>query len=138
MLNIELIKKIKLIYLIVKNLPYSGFSVPYVTIFLKNLLYLLLNRCDLKLKPVFICFYFTGFWFHAFARTFPCCCCSFSLVIDIKSTKKMVKASLSRVAIKRICFHITLNQMSVNENLLWPMDYTALNIYSRVCVMKVS
>ena len=50
MFNIRLIiKKIKLIWLIVKKkLPCSRFSVPYATIFLNNLLHLLLNRCDLK------------------------------------------------------------------------------------------
>ena len=30
----------------------------------------------------------TGFWFPAFARIFPCCCCYFSLVIEFNSSKK--------------------------------------------------
>ena len=32
-------------------------------------------------------------------------------------------------------FYITFYQMSDNENLLWPMNYTVLNICSRVCAM---
>ena len=50
--------------------------VPYVTVFLNNFLHLLLNRCDVKLKPILIdcsVFYFTGFRFHAFSLTFPFC-----------------------------------------------------------------
>ena len=35
-------------------------------------------------------------------------------------------------------FYITFYQMSDNENLLWPMDYTFLNICSCVCVMRAS
>ena len=85
-----------------KNVPYFPFSVPYVTIFINNFLHLLLNRCDVKLKPVLIdCSVFTslGSFFNAFVRTFLCCCCCchFSLVTDIKSTKKMEKATLSRL-----------------------------------------
>ena len=65
-----------------------------------NFLHLLLNRCDVKLKIILIdcsVFYFTGFRFHAFSRTFPFCCCYFFLVIYIKSTKKMVRTTLSRL-----------------------------------------
>ena len=34
--------------------PYFPFSVPYGKIFFNNFLHLLLNRCDVKLNPVFI------------------------------------------------------------------------------------
>ena len=83
-------------------------------------------------------FYFTGFWFHAFSRKFPCCCFYFSLVIDIKSTERNCESYSFAIAINLLeVFHKTFYQMSGNENLLWPMDYTALNIHSRVYVMKV-
>ena len=56
MFNIRLIIKKNEVNLVncKKKLPCSRFSVPYATIFLNNLLHLLLNRCDLKLKPVLI------------------------------------------------------------------------------------
>lgn len=38
-----------------------------------------------------ICFYFTGFWFHAFSWAFPCCFRYFSLVIDSRLLKKWWK-----------------------------------------------
>ena len=37
-----------------KKCTYFPFSVPYVSIFINNFLHLLLNRCDVKLKPVLI------------------------------------------------------------------------------------
>ena len=41
----------------------------------------------------------------------------------------------------RDCYRVSLKSLSQNlssENLLRPMDYTALNIYSRVRVMRLS
>ena len=44
-----------------KNVPYFPFSDPYVTIFINDFLHLLLNRCDVKLKPALIdCSVFTS------------------------------------------------------------------------------
>ena len=98
-----------------KKIP---FFLPYVTVFLNNFLHLLLNRCDVKLKPFLIdcsAFYFTRFWFHIFSRTFLFCCCYFSLVIYIKSTKKNCKSYSFAIAIKWIwrVFHKTFHQMKV-------------------------
>ena len=46
---------IKLIVTVLKKTVYLlSFSIPYVTIFINNFLHLLLNRCDVKLKPVLI------------------------------------------------------------------------------------
>ena len=56
MYNIKLI-----VTVLKKGVPYFPFSVPYVTIFINNFLHLLLNRRDVKLKPVLIdCSVFTS------------------------------------------------------------------------------
>ena len=89
-----------------KKLPCSRFSVPYTSFFLNNLPPIFSDSLWFKVKIYFdwlIYFYFTGFWFNAFSRTFPCCCCYFSLVIDIKSTEKNCESYSFANAIKRIC-----------------------------------
>ena len=102
--------------------------VPYVTVFLNNFLHLLLNRsrCDVKLKPILIdcsVFYFTGFRFHAFSRTFPFCCCFFSWLSILSQLKKMVRV---RVNLRSLSQNLSSDKGT--ENLLWPMDYTARKI----------
>ena len=49
--------------------------------------------------------------------------------------KKIVKATLSRLLSRELK---SLSQNLSSQNLLRPMDYTALNIYSRVRVMRLS
>ena len=51
----------------------------------------------------------------------------------------MVKATLSRLLSREFEESFTIfQQMSGIENLLRPVDYTALNVYCRVRVMKLS
>ena len=116
--------------------------VPYVTVFLNNFLHLLLNRCDVKLKPILIdcsVFYFTGFRFHAFSRTFPFCCCYFFLVIYIKSTKKNGKSYSFAIAIKWIwrVFHKTFHQMKLPRTYSGPWT-TLLVTFSLVFMLWTS
>ena len=84
---------IKLIVTVLKKK--NPFSLPYVTIFLNNFPYLLLNPHKKKRGKLLF----------------------------------------------RDCYRVSLKSLSQNlssENLLRPMDYTALNIYSRVRVMRLS
>ena len=54
--------------------------------------------------------------------------------------KKMVKATLLRLLSSKFedFFYLTFHQISGIENLLWPMEYNAFNIHSRVRVMEPS
>ena len=84
-----------------KSVSYFPFSVPYVTIFINNFLHLLLNRCDVKLPPVLIdCSVFTSlgsFFMHLSEHFFVVVVVIFPWLLNIKSTKKMEKATLSRL-----------------------------------------
>ena len=69
--------------------------------FIKKFLHLLLNRCDVKLKPVLIdCSVFTSlgsFFMHLSEHFFVVVVVIFPWLLNIKSTKKMEKATLSRL-----------------------------------------
>ena len=62
------------------------------------------------------------------------------MVNDIKSILKNGESNSFAIAIKWIWrfFYLTFYQISGIENLLWPMEYNAFNIHSRVRVMKPS
>ena len=137
MYNIKLI-----VTILKKKCTYFPFSVPYVTIFINNFLHFLLNRCDVKLKPVLIvCSVFAslGSGFMHLPEHFLVVVVIFPWLLILSPLKKWWKL------IFRDCYQVNLkillhnlHQMSGIENLLWPLDYTDLNIYSRVCVMKLS
>ena len=105
-----------------KKIP---FSVPYVTIFLNNFLHLLLNRCELSWKHFWLTALFLLHWVLVSCISPNI---SFLLLLFFPGYIKWAW----RV------FHKTFYQMSIIENPLGPIDYTVLNIYCRVRVMRLS
>ena len=107
MFNIRLIIK--------KKLPCSRFSVPYATIFLNNLLHLLLNRCDLKLKPLLIdwsVFTSLGSGFMHFPEHFLVVVVIFLWLLISSPPKEIVKATLSQLLSSEFAWSLSQNLLS--------------------------
>ena len=100
-----------------KNVPYFPFSDPYVTIFINNCLHLLLNRCDVKLKPVLIdCSVFTSlgsFFMHLSEHFFVVVVVIFPWLLTLSPLKKW------RKLLFRDCYQVNLkillHTLSSNE-----------------------
>ena len=135
---------IKLIVTVLKKFP---FSVPYVTVFHNNFLHLLLNRCELSWKHFWLTALFLLHWVLV-----SCISPNISFLlllffpgyiyiyIYILSPLKNSESFTFAISIKWVwrVFHKTFYQRSIIENLLRPIDYTVLNIYCRVRVMRLS
>ena len=93
---------------------YFPFSDPYVTIFINNFLHLLLNRCDVKLKPVLIdCSVFTSLGSFFFQHFFVVVVVIFPWLLILSPLKKW------RKLLFRDCYQvklkILLHTLSSNE-----------------------